>query len=477
MDYLPVCLKLRGRRVLLVGGGVVATRKAQLLVRAGAVLDVLAPEVSSGLKALLIGGPPGDPVSEVDRRDSNMKHQFFECSWDQRDLQTYAAVVATTPDRAVNADISSRAQALNVPVNVVDDPALCSFILPAIIDRNPLLISVSSSGSSPVLARRIRSEIETRYPPALGDVAAFLGRKREQVINAIPSEEDRRVFWESLIDDSALATQLTTGDRAAAEDTFREQLHKAGATPRGAVYLIGAGPGDPDLMTFKALRLLQRADVVLYDRLVGSGILELARRDAEKIYVGKQRSDHAMPQSEINDALLRLALEGKRVARLKGGDPFIFGRGGEEIEGLMNAGVHFEVVPGITAASGAACYGGIPLTHRDYAQSVRFITGHTKDHKLDLPWESFLNPKETLVFYMGLAGLSIITQQLIAAGRRPDTPTALVEKATLPEQRVLTGTLDTIESVVEQEKPGAPTLLIIGDVVRLHPTLGWFGSA
>jgi uroporphyrin-III C-methyltransferase/precorrin-2 dehydrogenase/sirohydrochlorin ferrochelatase len=230
-------------------------------------------------------------------------------------------------------------------------------------------------------------------------------------------------------------------------------------------------------MTFKALRLLQRADVVLYDRLVGPGIVEMARRDAEKIYVGKQRAEHTMAQSDINAALLSLAQSGKRVARLKGGDPFIFGRGGEEIEGLMAAGVDFEVVPGITAASGAACYGGIPLTHRDYAQSVRFITGHTRNHTLDLNWADYLNPAETLVFYMGLAGLSIIARSLIGVGRDPNTPTAVVESATLSQQRVLTATLDTIEATVAREQPQAPTLLIIGDVVRLHPSLGWYGKS
>ena len=463
MDYLPVAFKLQDQPVLLVGGGVVATRKARLLHRAGARLHVLAPHISEELQAL-----------------AGVEVEFG--AWDDRGLTGFRAVVAATPDREVNAQVSARAQANNIPVNVVDDPSLCSFIVPAIVDRNPILIGISSSGASPVLARRIRSDIESRYPEGYGVAATFLSEQRSQVAQALDSEDQRRSFWESALEETELLPALLQGDMSRAERLFNDSLATAAersADPknRGAVYLIGAGPGDPDLMTFKALRLLQRADVVLYDRLVGPGILEMARRDAEKIYVGKQRADHAMAQSDINANLLRLAQEGKRVARLKGGDPFIFGRGGEEIEGLMKAGVNFEVVPGITAASGAACYGGIPLTHRDYAQSVRFITGHTKNHQLDLPWDQFLNPQETLVFYMGLAGLSIIANALIAAGRRPDTPTALVEKATLPGQRVLTGTLESIEDVVAREQPGAPTLLIIGDVVRLHPTLGWFRSA
>ncbi len=444
--------------MLLVGAGVVATRKARLLHRAGAVLDVIAPDITSELSGLLNGG------------------HYFSTVWAEQSLAHYRAVIAATPDRGVNRAISEAAQLHNIPVNVVDDPDLCSFIIPAIVDRTPLVVAISSSGSSPVLARRVRSDIESRYPEGYGDVARFLGERREQLAAVLTEERQRRVFWEQLIDQTELVPALLAQQTQRAQALFEQALANTESTQQGAVYLIGAGPGDPDLMTFKALRLLQRADVVLYDRLVGPGILEMARRDAEKIYVGKQRAEHAMPQSEINAALLSLALSGKRVARLKGGDPFIFGRGGEEIEGLMAAGVDFEVVPGITAASGAACYGGIPLTHRDHAQSVRFITGHTRNHKLDLKWADFLNPAETLVFYMGLAGLSIIAQGLVAAGRDPMTPAAIVEKATLPQQRVITATLATIEARVLEQQPQAPTLLIIGDVVGLHPTLGWYSQ-
>ena len=461
MKYLPICLKLENRSVLLIGGGKVAYRKSILLQRAGALIDVIAPDIDSELLQAIHG-----------------QGSWIEQPWTSAvDLTGYAAIVAATPNEEINAEVSQRAHDLNIPVNVVDNPSLCSFILPAIVDRDPLLITVSSSGDSPVLARRIRRELESQYPARLGEVAAFLGSQRQRVGALLPDIDERRVFWEYLLDDTEWMEAVLGGNSARAESIYESALdEQASAGKRGAVYLIGAGPGDPDLMTFKALRLLQRADVVLYDRLVGPGILELARRDAEKVYVGKQRAEHAVPQSEINAELLKLAQSGKRVARLKGGDPFIFGRGGEEIADLMAAGIDFEVVPGITAASGAACYGGIPLTHRDYAQSVRFITGHTKNHELNLPWQQYLNPAETLVFYMGLAGMSIIVNALMAAGREADTPVAIVERATLPDQRVLTGTLASIEAVAADAKPQAPTLLIIGDVVKLHPSLGWFAS-
>lgn len=461
MKYLPICLKLENRSVLLIGGGKVAYRKSILLQRAGALIDVIAPNIDSEL------------LQAIDGRG-----RWIEQPWSSVvDLTGYAAIIAATPNEEVNAEVSQRAHDVNIPVNVVDNPSLCSFILPAIVDRDPLLITVSSSGDSPVLARRIRRELESQYPARLGEVAAFLGSQRQRVGALLPDIDERRVFWEYLLDDTEWMEAVLAGNRTRAESIYESALdEQASAGKRGAVYLIGAGPGDPDLMTFKALRLLQRADVVLYDRLVGPGILELARRDAEKVYVGKQRAEHAVAQSEINAELLKLAQSGKRVARLKGGDPFIFGRGGEEIADLMAAGIDFEVVPGITAASGAACYGGIPLTHRDYAQSVRFITGHTKNHELNLPWQQYLNPAETLVFYMGLAGMSIIVNALMAAGREADTPVAIVERATLPDQRVLTGTLASIEGVAAKAKPQAPTLLIIGDVVKLHPSLGWFAS-
>jgi uroporphyrin-III C-methyltransferase/precorrin-2 dehydrogenase/sirohydrochlorin ferrochelatase len=357
----------------------------------------------------------------------------------------------------------------------VDAPELCSFIFPSIIDRDPLLIAITSSGKSPVLARILRRKIEAMVPAAYGRLAEFAGRFRQLVKEHIPQDTPRRLFWEQAMD-GTLAEQVLAGRERQAEAQLRERLQDTDALHGGEVYLIGAGPGDPDLMTFKAARLLQSADVVLYDRLVSPVIVDMARRDAQRIYVGKKRADHAVAQTDINQLLLELAQQGKRVVRLKGGDPFIFGRGGEEIELLAKHRIPFQVVPGITAANGAACYAGIPLTHRDYAQSVRFVAGYLKGDKVEHDWSVFQSTTETLVFYMGLLGLPVICEQLQAHGRAADTPVALVERGTMLEQRVLLGTLATMVEVVEREQPTAPTLIIVGDVVRLHEDLAWFGE-
>jgi len=446
--------------VLLVGGGTVATRKARLLLRAGAALTVVAPRLCAELEALL-----AEEGGEWQQRE-----------YDPEDIRACRLAVAATSDAAVNAAVSRDAHARDLPVNVVDDPGLSSVIFPSIVDRDPLLIGISSSGQSPVLARILRRRIESLVPAAYGRLARFAGRMRERVKSAIPEDTPRRLFWEEHLE-GALAEQVMAGREAEAEEALERHLEDTAALHRGEVYLVGAGPGDPDLLTFKAARLLQGADVVLYDRLVSPAIVDMARRDAERIYVGKRRADHTMPQAELNQLLLELARSGKRVIRLKGGDPFIFGRGGEEIELLARHGIPFQVVPGITAANGAACYAGIPLTHRDHAQSVRFVAGYLKGDSVEHDWTQFLSPTETLVFYMGLVGLDVICAELVGAGRDPDTPAALVERGTLEQQRVLTGTLATMPAVVEAERPSAPTLLIIGDVVRLHGDLAWFGDA
>ena len=460
MQYLPICMRLQDAPVVLVGGGSVATRKARLLLRAGANLTVVSPEIADELESLLAehGGV------------------WQQSRYQETDLHGRKLVVAATPERTTNEQVYREATALSIPVNVVDSPELCTFIFPSIVDRDPMLIAISSSGKSPVLARILRRKIEAMVPAAYGRLAEFAGSFRQLVKDSIAEETPRRLFWEQAME-GTLAEQVLAGREQQAEAQLRERLGDSEALHAGEVYLIGAGPGDPDLLTFKAVRLLQSADVVLYDRLVSPLVVDMARRDAERIYVGKKRSDHALPQTDINQLLLELAHQGKRVVRLKGGDPFVFGRGGEEIELLAEHGIPFQVVPGITAASGAACYAGIPLTHRDYAQSVRFVAGYLKGDKVDHDWSTFQSTTETLVFYMGLMGLPVICEQLQAHGRSPDTPVALVERGTLLEQRVLLGTLDSMVDKVASEKPRAPTLIIVGDVVRLHEDLAWFGES
>nr|WP_100547147.1 MULTISPECIES: siroheme synthase CysG [unclassified Pseudomonas] len=458
MQFLPLFHKLQDRPVLVIGGGEVALRKARLLSDAGAVLRVVAPEIRSELQEL--AGPGG----------------IFLRGYASSDLQGVALVIAATDDVPLNAQISAEAQALGIPVNVVDAPALCSVIFPAIVDRSPLIVAVSSGGDAPVLARLIRAKIETWIPATYGQLANLGKRFRDRVKQLFPDVQQRRVFWEDVFQ-GQIAESVFAGKPEEGERLLEERL--AGAAPRalGEVYLVGAGPGDPDLLTFRALRLMQQADVVLYDRLVAPAIIELCRRDAERIYVGKRRADHAVPQEQINQLLIDLARQGKRVLRLKGGDPFIFGRGGEEIEQLAAEDIPFQVVPGITAASGCAAYAGIPLTHRDHAQSVRFVTGHLKDGSSNLPWKDLVAPGQTLVFYMGLVGLPGICEQLIAHGRSGATPAALVQQGTTQNQRVFTGTLETLPQLVAEHEVHAPTLVIVGEVVTLRDKLAWFEGA
>lgn len=457
MQYLPLFFDIHGKHCLVVGGGSIAYRKANLLHKAGACLHVVAPHISGELKWLA----------------QQANGACFERAYVPADLDNKMLVIAATNDEAVNAQVSADAHARNLPVNVVDNPALCSFILPSIVDRSPLMIAVSSGGSSPVLARLLRARIESMIPAAYGRLAGFVGGLRDVVKNKITGDVQRRRFWENVLQ-GPVAEKVLAGKDAEARVLFDQYLHDAEENLPGEVCLVGAGPGDPDLLTFKALRLLQAADVVLYDRLVSDAIVDLARRDADKIYVGKARSNHSVPQQEINQMLVELARHGKRVVRLKGGDPFIFGRGGEEIEGLAELNIPFQVVPGVTAASGCAAYAGIPLTHRDYAQSVRFVTGHLKDNTSNLPWPELVNNDQTVVFYMGLNNLASICQSLIDHGRAPSTPIALVQKGTTVEQKVWTGTLATMPAIIAAEEVKAPTLIIVGEVVELHKQLAWF---
>ncbi len=456
MDYLPLAFDLRQRRVLLVGGGAVALRKLRLLMRAGALVRVVSPDLVEAVREYF--GPQMD-----------WRCGLFEDS----DLDGVCLVIAATDDREVNAAVSAAASRRGIWVNAVDQPECSTFIMPALVDRSPLLVAISSGGTSPVLARMVRTRIEAMLPGNYGRLAELSGALRHKIKKMLPDVHQRRRFWEEMLQ-GRFAELALQGQNQAATQILEESCVRLASTDSvGEVYLVGAGPGDPDLLTLKAIRLMQQSDVVLYDRLVSQGVLERCRRDAEFVYVGKARSDHAVPQPQINELLVSYARKGMRVCRLKGGDPFIFGRGGEEIEHLAAEGIAFQVVPGISAANGCAAYAGIPLTHRDYAQSVRFLTGHVKNGVIDIPWNELLHPGQTLVFYMALVSLSQICTALVEHGRDAETPVAVIARGTLPEQKIVCGTLSTIAERVSSVGLRAPTMTIIGDVVRLRDQLAW----
>ncbi|OTG75481.1 uroporphyrinogen-III C-methyltransferase [Acinetobacter sp. ANC 4169] len=458
MDIFPISLKLQQQPCLIVGGGHIAYRKAVLLAKAGAVIHVIAPEIESNLLEIV----------------ESSQGQYVQAPFSPDiPLGNYRLVIAATNDKATNIQVFEACEAEKILVNSVDDPPHCRFMVPAIIDRSPLVVSIATNGTSPVLSRQIRTQLEAAIPHGMGKLADFSGKWRAAVKAKIENPDERRIFWEDLYA-SPLKEQVFN-DNIAEADRLIEQALMEWKAPKGEVYLVGAGPGDPELLTLKALRLMQQADVIIYDRLVSPAIMDLCRRDAEKIYVGKARSNHSVPQEGINALLVEYAAQGKRVCRLKGGDPFIFGRGGEEIQELFAAGVAFQVVPGITAASGCSAYAGIPLTHRDYAQSVRFLTGHLKEGSPELPWNELVYENQTLVLYMGLVGLEKICAKLIAHGQRPDMPVALISKGTTPEQKVVVGTLADIASKVTEHHIQAPTLTIIGEVVKLREQLQWQG--
>ncbi len=460
MQYFPVFFDLHGKRCLVVGGGDVAARKVSLLFRAGAEVNVVSPKLCESLQ----------------NRVANNEISHVARDFEDADIEACTLIVAGTDDHAVNKHVSDLAHARCIPVNVVDQPKLSSFIVPSIIDRSPVQVAVSTGGASPVLARLLRARLETLIPSAYGRLAALMNEFRGKVKDKLTDEGKRRHFWEDVVQGS-IAELIFAGKEEAAREAMHSAVDAAQvAEGRGEVYLVGAGPGDPDLLTFRALRLLQQADVIVYDRLVSAEILDMARRDADLVYVGKKRDQHTLPQEDINLLLARIAKKGKRVLRLKGGDPFIFGRGGEEIETLMQEGVRFQIVPGITAAAGAASYAGIPLTHRDYAQSVTFVTGHLKDGSMNLNWVALAQPHQTLVVYMGLLGVKTLCEELVEHGLSVDTPMALVQKATTREQKVLSGTLGSMPGLLDNTTIKPPTLIIVGEVVALHKKLAWFGG-
>ncbi|MGN5140179.1 siroheme synthase CysG [Aeromonas sp. 164P] len=457
MDFLPLFCQLQNKPVLIVGGGEVAVRKARLLLDAKAKLTINAPHLEPQLMDWAEQG-----VLTICASDFHP--ELLDGKW---------LVIAATDQPEVNHQVFHEATLRQIFCNVVDSPAHCSAIMPAIIDRSPLMVAISSAGSAPVLSRQLREKIETMLPQHLGQLATLAGKLRDRV-KLIPDKLARRHFWERLFRNDRLARQLARGQQQAAELSVAALINEP-MQSKGSVTLVGAGPGDAGLLTLNGLQQLQQADVVVYDRLVSKDVLAFIRRDAERIFVGKEAGHHCVPQQAINQLLLEQARLGKQVVRLKGGDPFIFGRGGEELETLAEAGIPFTVVPGITAASGCAAYSGIPLTHRDHAQRVLFITGHDKEGNITHEWSALAAPHQTLVFYMGLAHAARIQDELQTHGMPGHTPVALVEHGTQLSQRVVRGELQHLAELARQVK--SPSLIIIGSVVTLADKLDWYGEA
>lgn len=452
MNYFPIFANLAGRPVLVVGGGAVAARKISLLLKAGAEVRVAAKHLNAELSALA----------------AENKILWLAEEFRAEHIRTVFLIIAASSDQALNRRVFHLAESCQKPVNVVDDRDHCSFIFPSVIDRNPVQIAVSSSGSAPVLARLLRERLEALLPPSLGDMAEISGRWRDAVKDKLKSVTERRRFWEKQFN-GRFAALVKNRQNTLAERELAGQLEQSRQNDQGgSVSLVGAGPGDAGLLTLKGLQEIQQADVVLYDALVSDGILSLVRRDAERIFVGKRARGDRTPQEDTNALMVRLAREGRRVVRLKGGDPFVFGRGGEELETLARHQIPFSVVPGITAAV------GIPLTHRDYAQSAVFVTGHRKADAPDIEWQTLARSRQTLVIYMGALKAALIAERLQQHGRSPDTPAAVISQGTLPAQKTATGTLANLAELAETAPN--PALIVIGEVVGLHEKLAWFGE-
>ncbi len=459
MRYYPLFLDLRGRPVLLVGAGSVAWRKFTLLERAGADVRVVAPTANGAFREAAAAG---------------------RVAWTPRafaadDIADARFVIAATSDASVNADVAAAAESRRIPVNVVDAPALCSAILPAIVDRDPVLVAIGTEGTAPVLARRLRERIEALLEPSLGALARLCQRWRARVAARLPEVGTRRRLWEQVVD-GAPASALRAGREADADEAVAALLARSRAEPvTGEVALVGAGPGDPGLLTLHALRAIQDADVVFHDALVSDAVLELVRRDAEKIAVGKRGGGHSVAQDAIHDALLEAARAGRRVVRLKGGDPLTFARGGEELQFLRAHGVSYRIVPGITAASACAAYAGIPLTHRDHAQSLRYVTAHCANSLDQLDWPSLAAPGQTLAVYMGVALAGEFSTRLRRAGMPAQTPVAVVENGSRPGQRVVIASVQTLAARIRETRVQTPAMMLIGGVCSLAADLHWFG--
>ncbi|MBJ7534260.1 uroporphyrinogen-III C-methyltransferase [Rhodomicrobium vannielii ATCC 17100] len=458
MEQLPIFFQIKGKPVAVAGGGTVAARRAELALRAGARVSVYSETLSDDFCAISLH----DGFRHVARAPA------------LSDIQNCVLMFSATGDAAADREAGWLARQAGVPVNVADAPDQCDFIMPSVVDRDPLVIAISTGGASPVFARMIRARLESVIPSAYGRLVSLVGAYREKLGAALKEPAERRRFWERVLE-GRVADRFLAGHEAEARVELERALANAadGAASQqlGEVYIVGAGPGDPDLLTFRALRLMQRADVVLYDRLLPHGILNLVRREAEHIYVGKLPDDHIIPQEEITARLIDFARQGKRVLRLKGGDPFMFGRGGEEVEVLAAAGIPVQVVPGVTAATGCAAYAGIPLTHRDHAQACVFLTGHSKGGGLSLDWSALVQPQQTVVIFMGLGKLDSLMKEFVAKGGDPKLPVAIVDNGTRPNQRVITGTVETIAGLTAQAELQGPAIIILGTVVTLRDKL------
>lgn len=458
MKYYPAFLNLFERPVLLVGGGEAAARKLRLLRKAGARVTVVARRANREISQLAEAG------------SITLHCRGFRPD----DLDGQSLVIGATGAAEADREVARAAQGAGVAVNIVDRPELSTFITPAIVDRDPVVVGISTGGTAPVLARRLRAAIETLLPSRLGRLAQFAESFRSAVAAIVPDGRSRRAFWDGVFD-GPVARAVLAGDERAARETMLSLVNRRGAQEarEGSVAIVGAGPGDPDLLTLKALAALQDADVVVYDRLVGPEILDRARRDAERIHVGKAKGDHTADQDQINALLLEQARAGKRVVRLKGGDPVVFGRGGEEAEYLRRQGIAVELVPGITAATAAAAAAGVPLTHRGLAQAVTFVTGHGAANDFgdsgepDVDWAALAGGNHTLAVYMGLTTAGRVAERLMAGGRAPGTPVAVVSRASLPDQRIEIGRLGDLERLVRERAVEGPALIVIGEVVAL----------
>ena len=457
MKYFPLFVDINHRQCLVIGGGSVANRKVKSLLKSGANVTLVSPDVTDQIQHL------GD-TGEI---------KILPREYQSSDLSNPFLVIAATNNTAINNSIAEQANNANILVNVADNPDLGSFIFPSVVDRSPVTVAISTGGASPVFARQLRMRLDSLIPQSSGALASITEEYRDKVKQTFSQVEHRKEFWETALN-GVFAEYIYAGNEQQARSWLDSQLNRGESRAIGEVYLVGAGPGDPDLLTFKALRLMQQADVMVYDRLVSKAILDMANKDAQRLYVGKEKSNHAVPQNNINQILVDFAKQGKRVLRLKGGDPFIFGRGGEEIEKLTENNIPFQVVPAVTAASGCSAYAGIPLTHRDYAQSVTFATGHLRDGTINLNWQQLTQLNHTIVFYMGLSGISVISQKLQEHGMSPSMPAALVEQGTTSNQRVHIGTVASLPQLVKDSGVRAPTLTIIGEVVSLHDKLNWY---